>query len=636
MFFDEYNNLVQLGPEIGRGGEARIASIPGIAEVAKIYHKQPISPQKDEKLRLLRTINNDQLKTFTALPTRLLFDSSRKRLAGFTMPYATGKLPIFQLIGPKSRKQHFPDKDYRFLCSVALNTAKAFAILHTQGIIVGDVNESGLLVGSDGRVFVIDCDSFQIRHGGKAFLCEVGVPGFTPPELQAKGSQIERTIQHDCFGLAVLIFQLLFMGRHPFVGRFIGAGEMPMERAIAEYRFAFAGRPETQMLPPPESLLLDEVGELSKLFERSFLAKQHRTEAPEWVTALNKFQSTLRHCSENKSHWFPASAKNCPWCGIENHSGLLLFALISTKLSGSTETVSIATLWAAIEAVPNYVAEPFPTQTASFRPTAGAQQAAKGLLKQKITSLVWLTISGVGLLILLYSGSAICLLLIVIALFFGFKTFTGIKNHPLTKSLKAEDRQISQQLAQMKEQWENNVRNLDFLVEKEKLRAAKDELALVPAKRLKELRGLESSKRDHQLQQFLEAFSIADASIDGIGKGRKMTLRAYSVYTAADIRPYLKIPGFGPKSMGSLRAWRAMLESQFIFDPRKSVEQSFLSKVEQKYRNEFRRLGMILETGPVKLRAIRETSIHREQEIKRSSALLLARYGQIKADLKIL
>jgi DNA-binding helix-hairpin-helix protein with protein kinase domain len=636
MFLDEHNNLVELGPEIGRGGEARITSIRGIAEVAKIYHKQPISPQKDEKLRLLRTINNDQLRTFTALPTRLLFESSRKRLAGFTMPYAAGKLPIFELIGPRSRKQHFPDRDYRFLCSVALNTAKAFATLHSLGIIVGDVNESGLLVGPDGRVFMIDCDSFQIRHGEKAFLCEVGVPGFTPPELQAKGSQIERTMQHDCFGLAVLIFQLLFMGRHPFVGRFTGAGEMSMERAIAEYRFAFAGRMETQMLPPPESLLLDEVGELSKLFERSFLPKQHRTEAHEWVTALNKFQSTLHHCSENRSHWFPSSAKSCPWCRIENHSGLLLFAFISTRISGNNEAVSIAALWAPIEAVSRHVAEPFPAQAVRFQPTASAKLVAKELRKQKIQSLGWLVAASAGFLALIFLGNVFGFLFMIVALAFGLKTVTMIQKHPLKRSLRAEDRQISQQINQVKDHWENNAKNPDFLIEKEKLKCAKDELAQVPAKRLQELKAIELDKRNHQLHQFLEKFSIVDATIEGIGKGRKTTLRAYNVYTAADVRSYLKVPGFGPKSMGSLQSWRATLESRFIFDATKPVDRDLLAKVDQKYQNELKRLRMILEAGPMKLRAIRESHIHREQEMKRSAALLLARYGQIRADLKIL
>ena len=43
---------------------------------------------------------------------------------------------------------------------------------------------------------------------------------------------------HDRFGLAVLIFHLLMMGRHPFSGVYLDKGDMPLEKAIREGRFA--------------------------------------------------------------------------------------------------------------------------------------------------------------------------------------------------------------------------------------------------------------------------------------------------------------------------------------------------------------------------------------------------------------
>ena len=72
------------------------------------------------------------------------------------------------------------------------------------------------------------------------FPCEVGVAHFTPPELAGRNlHELQRTTNHDCFGLAVLIFHLLFLGRHPYAGRFLGIEDMPIERAIHEHRFAF-------------------------------------------------------------------------------------------------------------------------------------------------------------------------------------------------------------------------------------------------------------------------------------------------------------------------------------------------------------------------------------------------------------
>ena len=65
---------------------------------------------------------------------------------------------------------------------------------------------------------------------------------------------------HDRFGLAILIFHLLFVGRHPFAGRYRGAGDLSIEKAIAERRFAFSkNRSETLVDPPPASLLLDDL-----------------------------------------------------------------------------------------------------------------------------------------------------------------------------------------------------------------------------------------------------------------------------------------------------------------------------------------------------------------------------------------
>ena len=83
-------------------------------------------------------------------------------------------------------------------------------------------------------------DSFQVSADGKTYRCEGGFPEYTPPELQGVAFRdVDRAQDHDCFGLAIVIFQLLFMGRHPFSGAYLGAGEMPLERAIREFRFAY-------------------------------------------------------------------------------------------------------------------------------------------------------------------------------------------------------------------------------------------------------------------------------------------------------------------------------------------------------------------------------------------------------------
>ncbi len=128
---------------------------------------------------------------------------------------------IHHLYSPKSRRAEFAAADWRFLIRVAANLSRAVATIHAARGVIADINHSGVLVGQDARVRLIDCDSFQIVDAGKTYLCDVGVPTFTPPELQGLlFAEIVRTPNHDNFGLAVLIFLTLFMGRHPFAGRF--------------------------------------------------------------------------------------------------------------------------------------------------------------------------------------------------------------------------------------------------------------------------------------------------------------------------------------------------------------------------------------------------------------------------------
>jgi DNA-binding helix-hairpin-helix protein with protein kinase domain len=175
--------------------------------------------------------------------------------------------------GPTHRKEHFPHADWRFLVRTAKNLAAAFFVIHKFGYVIGDVNEGNILVNNEACVRLIDCDSFQVRTKERLYYCEVGVAQFTPPEIQnSKNFKMERTANHDNFGLAILFFQLLFFGRHPFSGVYGGKEDMPLDKAIAEFRFAYGkNSPLKSISPPPNSVGLSVVPhDVAGLFERAF------------------------------------------------------------------------------------------------------------------------------------------------------------------------------------------------------------------------------------------------------------------------------------------------------------------------------------------------------------------------------
>ena len=273
------------------------------------------------------------------------------------MPRVEQHHEIHTLYSPAHRKVTFPHADWSFLIRAARNCAVAFDVIHGCGHVIGDVNQGGILVSKQATIKLIDCDSFQVRHGGRLFPCDVGVPHFTPPELQGKSFKgLHRTEDHDRFGLAILVFHLLFMGRHPFVGRFQGKGDMPIEQAIVEGRFAFSqNAARMQMMPPPFALRLrDASAEIAALFERAFRLRANgrpgRPAAAEWARGLDALEHSLSRCAEYAAHTFHASLSTCPWCQIEQNGGPDLFIALTAavKLGGKFDLDKV---WAAISAI---------------------------------------------------------------------------------------------------------------------------------------------------------------------------------------------------------------------------------------------------------------------------------------------
>ena len=208
-------------PVVGVGGEARILLLreePGL--VAKVYH----NPTDRHERKLAAMIANPPVDPMAAKghvsiawPVDLLQTThGAGRFVGFLMHRVAGLRPIIDYYNPRTRRQQCPLFDYRYLHRTARNLAAAVGALHLRGYVIGDVNESNILVTESALVTLVDTDSFQVRdpQTGLVYRCPVGTPQFTPPELQNKTfAHVDRMPEHDAFGLAVLIFQLLMEGR---------------------------------------------------------------------------------------------------------------------------------------------------------------------------------------------------------------------------------------------------------------------------------------------------------------------------------------------------------------------------------------------------------------------------------------
>lgn len=359
--FDASGQRIPLGKKLGTGGEGTVYEVPdyGADFVAKIYHHQ-LSSHRQAKLLAMVEGGSESLRKVAAWPVDTLYEMSRRAIRGFVMPKVVGYEPIHHLYGPGHRKQQFPNADWAFLVNTARNVAAAFDVIHSHHHVIGDVNQNNIVVARNSVVKLIDCDSFQVTTLTKHYLCEVGVGHFTPPELQGHSFHgIHRTRNHDNFGLAVLIFHLLLMGRHPYSGVYSGVGDMPVEKAIQEFRFAFGSNAiSKKMVPPPNSVLLNILPPaIGWLFERAFSEESAQTKnrptAREWLSALEALKEQLRTCSRVATHQYFDALSSCPWCNLEKQSKVFFFNTPISPVEFGPSKFDLVRVWEEINAVPS-------------------------------------------------------------------------------------------------------------------------------------------------------------------------------------------------------------------------------------------------------------------------------------------
>ncbi len=338
-----------VGQRIGRGGEGEIYRVAdGSGRAVKLYLNP--DPAREIKVRAMIAAHLAKRCPDVAFPRDIVHHTDG-RFAGFIMSEVQGQQPIHELMAGRSRRQFFQHADWRFLVRTALNVARAIATVHTAGAVIGDINSSGILVAQDATVTLIDADSFQIGP----HRCRVGMPEYTPPELVGvRLGDVDRTKEHDAFGLAVILFQLLFLGRHPHAGVTRGR-PVPIEKAIADQRFAFSELRSLGVAPPPHTLRLGDLPRAIRLaFERAFAMRgAARPSAADWARELAILEETLAPCPVDLRHVLPSQSAACPWCRIERGTGRPTFSHpVRTPVVGEAPQISALRL-EVIQAIGN-------------------------------------------------------------------------------------------------------------------------------------------------------------------------------------------------------------------------------------------------------------------------------------------
>ena len=241
-----------LAPPGAEGSVFLLPSVPGM--VAKIFD----APSADNRRAKVETLIShpfydppaaDGHRRFPA-PQEILLDRATGEFVGHTMhliPNADALDEFFDPLGKRYRGQ------LSFRVGLAISVAELLAEVsrHPLEITLGDLKPQNILADDIGRVALIDLDSVQMTTiRGTTYLCPVRSEYYTPPEVYGMDlRQQRREPSTDLFALAVVIFQLLFGGYHPFAS----ANHPDHVGLIMAGRFPHvAGSPDR---PPPEAPL---------------------------------------------------------------------------------------------------------------------------------------------------------------------------------------------------------------------------------------------------------------------------------------------------------------------------------------------------------------------------------------------
>lgn len=557
-----------IGRLTGKGGEGEVYEVnenPNL--LAKLYN-EPLTSEKVKKLTLMVALQKTTISQIAAWPSDVIAENGTP--VGLVMRKLTGFVPLHMLFSPMDRKKLFPDKGYNFLVHVARNLATAFHRLHEEGIIAGDINEGNILVNAQGMVAFIDCDSFQVKNGDHYYYCEVGVPRYTPPELLTRRSfgNIARTINTDVFSMAILIFQLLFLGRHPFTGINKTTEEWDEERAIREHQFAWSLLNLNKKLQPPVNSLnitILNTG-VTDLFHKAFEHDINRPTAEAWIQELDQLSKTMVTCPKSTVHSYPNTAPQCPWCYFKEQKGILFF--LDNTTAGPTLMGDIH------QFINGYQPEKLQLNTLSATyPSAhpGGVSIDPQWYKYRTQHLISITIA----------------LLLTPLLFFLPNLTLAIITWPATLVLFYKVSPWRKRLLAEKErlfvQFQTGLRKLEDLVKLHnhpptaanyhkaalQLQNEIEGFRRLPILFQERKKALEEELYNKQLLFFLCAFEIKDHTIPGFGPAKKQLLYSKNIRNAADISLLhsIKVNGIGPKNIHLLLSWQRQMSADFTYRP---------------------------------------------------------------------
>ncbi|MDR2150954.1 MAG: hypothetical protein LBO67_09170 [Spirochaetaceae bacterium] len=211
----------QAGQMVGQpGGEGTVYSLLDKPKIlVKIYHPEKLAKGRNDyqsKIDAMISIKEQFNNVNVCWPLLSVYDASHQWI-GYAMKQGTG-VPMRYLAHAVAYKKYFQNLNRVLVLQYLLSFLKNINMLHQQNVFIGDYNLLNFLCdSSNNKVTMIDSDSYQLNISNKFFPCPVGSADLTPIEHQDRNfKDVVRNIKSEEFSVAIIIFECLMLGRHPY------------------------------------------------------------------------------------------------------------------------------------------------------------------------------------------------------------------------------------------------------------------------------------------------------------------------------------------------------------------------------------------------------------------------------------
>ena len=307
---------------LGQGSEAKVYSYSDTIAI-KIFRNN--ASKKEEKLTPMLKVAALKKVSSIAWPLDDVRDENN-HFVGYAMRKApNGACTIHDFLIRKLYKLD-PISIIDFLIQLADKLRR----IHMSGFIVGDFNPKNFMVDPNGGVFICDVDNYQyVTKSHKRFNPEVASSEYMAKSLQECLIRYKKpsdfpdatfNLRTDAFGLAVLTFQLLMNGIHPYHG-FGTDDQVTIEYNILNDYAPYFGRGNVndikENMPPIEVLSRGLRFLLEEVFFKNTYIDGINFEIRLIEELKDYAQSLTRSCSNSRTqHHYLPTLEECPWCRL--------------------------------------------------------------------------------------------------------------------------------------------------------------------------------------------------------------------------------------------------------------------------------------------------------------------------------